>query len=343
MSTNNRSSSRKKRVPSWFSDHVMENLSQKKNDDVEQDVTKEIRVKKVGLIDGIGKNDLETDKGVFGNVDNSQNKRGNSYANKDVSVDPLTESEFDVTSNKRDKNCMDSNENDESAKYSENVVKPTENKKMNETYLSKVKDEIPKKLCYKPTVVNDNGTKVIVFDEMLEKKGRERWTLTACSYFVGYRIPPNELRYNIRRMWGIDGISALAISLVNPLIMDTMTASMCYSGLGRLDFARVLVEMDAGKEFKKEIEVQYRDGENKIKGIKKVSVTYDWKPDACTHCKVFRHDYQGYQNHDPDRWIYPTIPHTKNDQDRNKITTQVGSFQDCRIVGSLNGLILEFW
>ncbi|GJR46910.1 hypothetical protein Tco_1315013 [Tanacetum coccineum] len=224
-------------------------------------------LKKVGLIDGIGKNDLETDKGVFGNVENNHNKGGNSYANKDVSVDPLTESEFDVTSNKRDKNCMDSNENDESAKYLENVVKPTENKKMNETYLSKVKDEIPKKLCYKPIMVNDNGTEVIVFDEMLEKKGCERWTLTACSYFVGYRIPPNELRYNIRRI--IDGISALVISLVNPLIMDTMTASMCYSGLGRLDFALVLVEMDTEKEFKKEIEVQYRDGENKIKGIKK--------------------------------------------------------------------------
>nr|GEZ36835.1 hypothetical protein [Tanacetum cinerariifolium] len=56
-------------------------------------------------------------------------------------------------------------------------------------------------------------------------------------------------------------------------------------------FTRVLVEMDAGKEFKKEIEVQYRDGENNIKGIKKVNVTYDWKPIVCTHCKVFGHDY----------------------------------------------------
>ncbi|GJT55893.1 hypothetical protein Tco_0990947 [Tanacetum coccineum] len=32
--------------------------------------------------------------------------------------------------------------------------------------------------------------------------------------------------------------------------MDAMTASMCHNGMGRLDFARVLVEMNADKEFK---------------------------------------------------------------------------------------------
>nr|GEV37364.1 RNA-directed DNA polymerase, eukaryota, reverse transcriptase zinc-binding domain protein [Tanacetum cinerariifolium] len=93
--------------------------------------------------------------------------------------------------------------------------------------------------------------------------------------------------------WSIDGISALASSVGNPLITNNMTANMCHNGIGRMDFAIVLVEMDDGKEFKKEIEVQYRDGENKIKGIKKVNATYDWKPIVCTHCKVFGHDFNG--------------------------------------------------
>ncbi|GKD59612.1 hypothetical protein Tco_1297121 [Tanacetum coccineum] len=75
--------------------------------------------------------------------------------------------------------------------------------------------------------------------------------------------------------------------------MDNMIVSMCHNGIGMMDFARVLVEMDVGKDFKKEIKVQYKDGENKIKGIKKVNVTYDWKPAVCTHCKVFGHDYNG--------------------------------------------------
>ncbi|GJS17916.1 RNA-directed DNA polymerase, eukaryota, reverse transcriptase zinc-binding domain protein [Tanacetum coccineum] len=267
MTIKNRSSRRQKRVPQWFSDHVMENTSQKINDNGVQEVTEEIRAKLDGCGDGIGENDLELNK--------------------------------------------------------------------------RVKDEINKNLNYMPTVTNDTGTEVIVFDEMLVRKASERWNLTASGYFVAYKMPPYELRYNIRRMWGkfrvkdiivnndgaclfkfrdnnrlnsvvekgpwmvngkllivqkwnhelgmqmsehsklpiwvrlsdvpleawsVDGISALARSLGNPLIMDTTTAVMCHNGMGRLDYARVLVEMVADKEFKKVIEVRYRDGENKVFG-----------------------------------------------------------------------------
>ncbi|PWA68691.1 hypothetical protein CTI12_AA305880 [Artemisia annua] len=75
------------------------------------------------------------------------------------------------------------------------------------------------------------------------------------------------------------------------MVMDSMTAAMCYSGVGNVDYARVLVEIDAEKEIRNEIEVQYRDKENKVKGTKKVSVMYDWKPSRCTECKVFGHDF----------------------------------------------------
>ncbi|PWA47560.1 ATPase, F1/V1/A1 complex, alpha/beta subunit, Zinc knuckle CX2CX4HX4C [Artemisia annua] len=69
-----------------------------------------------------------------------------------------------------------------------------------------------------------------------------------------------------------------------------MTANMCYKGVGNLEFARVLVEMDVEKEFKKFIEIQYRDVCNNIKGSKKVQVVYNWQPPICSHCKVFGHD-----------------------------------------------------
>ncbi|GKC21273.1 RNA-directed DNA polymerase, eukaryota, reverse transcriptase zinc-binding domain protein [Tanacetum coccineum] len=75
--------------------------------------------------------------------------------------------------------------------------------------------------------------------------------------------------------------------------MDIVIATMHHNGMGRLDYARVLVEMDVDKEFKKIIKVQYTDSENKVKGTKRVNVTYDWKPTACTHCKVFDHDFKG--------------------------------------------------
>ncbi|PWA39134.1 ATPase, F1/V1/A1 complex, alpha/beta subunit, Zinc knuckle CX2CX4HX4C [Artemisia annua] len=89
--------------------------------------------------------------------------------------------------------------------------------------------------------------------------------------------------------WSLKGISALASSLGKPMVMDNMTAAMCYKGVGNLDYARVLVEIDAEKEIKHEIEVQYRDMENKVKGTKKISVVYDWKPTRCAECKVFGH------------------------------------------------------
>ncbi|PWA98940.1 hypothetical protein CTI12_AA014200 [Artemisia annua] len=75
------------------------------------------------------------------------------------------------------------------------------------------------------------------------------------------------------------------------MVMDSMTASMCYKGVGNLDYARVLVEFDAEKEIKQEIEVQYRDKENRVKGFKKIKVLYDWKPSRCPECKVFGHDF----------------------------------------------------
>ena len=41
--------------------------------------------------------------------------------------------------------------------------------------------------------------------------------------------------------------------------MDSMTATMCRKGFGRLDYARVLVEIEAVKEVKNTIEIPYKD------------------------------------------------------------------------------------
>nr|GEY69581.1 hypothetical protein [Tanacetum cinerariifolium] len=49
-------------------------------------------------------------------------------------------------------------------------------------------------------------TQVVVFDDMLIKKGSERWNLTISGYFVGYKMASNELKYNIRRMSGKYGV-----------------------------------------------------------------------------------------------------------------------------------------
>ncbi|GJT08314.1 RNA-directed DNA polymerase, eukaryota, reverse transcriptase zinc-binding domain protein [Tanacetum coccineum] len=96
--------------------------------------------------------------------------------------------------------------------------------------------------------------------------------------------------------WSVKGISVLASGLGTPIVMDSMTASMCHRGIGNLSYARVLVEMDATKELKNEIEIQYVDKNKNVKGSKKVQVVYDWKPPSCSHCKVFGHDIRKCKN-----------------------------------------------
>lgn len=56
----------------------------------------------------------------------------------------------------------------------------------------------------------------------------------------------------------IKGGSAIASSLGRPIIIDKVTARMCHEGTGRVGYARVLVEIDAEKEFKDKIEICYK-------------------------------------------------------------------------------------
>ncbi|GJW18075.1 RNA-directed DNA polymerase, eukaryota, reverse transcriptase zinc-binding domain protein, partial [Tanacetum coccineum] len=68
------------------------------------------------------------------------------------------------------------------------------------------------------------------------------------------------------KAWSVKGVSVLASGLGTPIVMDSMTASMCHRGIGNLSYARVLVEMDATKELKNEIEIQYVDKNKNVKG-----------------------------------------------------------------------------
>ncbi|GJT55299.1 RNA-directed DNA polymerase, eukaryota, reverse transcriptase zinc-binding domain protein [Tanacetum coccineum] len=56
-------------------------------------------------------------------------------------------------------------------------------------------------LCYKPTVIEEDGGEFVVFDEELVSKGSNKWKLTVYGKFVGCFMPENALRYHLRRMW----------------------------------------------------------------------------------------------------------------------------------------------
>ncbi|GKD32116.1 RNA-directed DNA polymerase, eukaryota, reverse transcriptase zinc-binding domain protein [Tanacetum coccineum] len=62
-----------------------------------------------------------------------------------------------------------------------------------------------------PTVMNNNGEKVVIFDEELVKEVSEKWKFIVCGYLVGYKMGINELRYNIRRMWGRYGLKVSVV------------------------------------------------------------------------------------------------------------------------------------
>ncbi|GKA99701.1 retrovirus-related pol polyprotein from transposon TNT 1-94, partial [Tanacetum coccineum] len=55
--------------------------------------------------------------------------------------------------------------------------------------------------------------------------------------------------------WFAEGICAISSSVGRPIIMDSMTTYVCKNGVGRTELARVLVDIEASKGFKEEIEM----------------------------------------------------------------------------------------
>nr|GEV29057.1 ribonuclease H-like domain-containing protein [Tanacetum cinerariifolium] len=185
-------------------------------------------------------------------------------------------------------------------------------------------NKIDNKLMEIATEINKNANEVVILnDEMIESRC-EKWKNTICGFFEGGQVTYSEARYHLRRMWNkfgymdlmkndggvfffkfqdekgmeevlsngpcVKGISALASSLGKPNIMDDMTARMCAKGEGSLSFARLLIDIEAGKDLKKKIEVVYKGNMYHEKFTKKIQVEYAWKAPCCDKCHVFRHD-----------------------------------------------------
>ncbi|GJX96967.1 RNA-directed DNA polymerase, eukaryota, reverse transcriptase zinc-binding domain protein [Tanacetum coccineum] len=91
------------------------------------------------------------------------------------------------------------------------------------------------------------------------------------------------------KAWTVKGLSALASRLGRLVMMDYVTTKMCNQGIGRLGFARVLIEVEAQKGLPEAIDIQYYDKDDKMTISKTVKVLYDWKPPLCDTCKVFGH------------------------------------------------------
>ncbi|GKA27785.1 RNA-directed DNA polymerase, eukaryota, reverse transcriptase zinc-binding domain protein [Tanacetum coccineum] len=116
-------------------------------------------------------------------------------------------------------------ENDRNNEIKENikgeeVIEGDKNEKVNDelnkpkSYAKKVTNNLKtndNELFSVPTCLNKDGEEVVVFDEELVKEGSEKWKNTVCGYFVGCRMNVNELKYNIRRMWGKHGLKDIVV------------------------------------------------------------------------------------------------------------------------------------
>ncbi|PWA54185.1 hypothetical protein CTI12_AA436950 [Artemisia annua] len=50
------------------------------------------------------------------------------------------------------------------------------------------------------------NTEFVIFDEEIVIEGSMKWELSACGYFVGWKMTMLELSYNLFRMWGKHGV-----------------------------------------------------------------------------------------------------------------------------------------
>nr|GEX75194.1 zinc knuckle CX2CX4HX4C [Tanacetum cinerariifolium] len=257
MPTKNHSSKRQVKLFVRFIDHVMANSSQRDDqhrsnendqglgiDEVGKEdsskeylnemITEEIRVPVIGRND-----DKHVDMAEDGENGGSDIATNEVFENFDHNEPNIVHSEKDNL----DKQTINVEGNDKYSRNSVNLeseeelgVKSNDKVQKLVSYAKMVeKDEIPKDLNYIPTIITEFSIEVVVFDEMLVKKG----------------------------------LSALASSFGRPILMDTMTATMRHTGNENFNYARVLTEMDAEKEFKNEIETQYKDNKNRVKGVKK--------------------------------------------------------------------------
>ncbi|PWA75843.1 hypothetical protein CTI12_AA240690 [Artemisia annua] len=163
-------------------------------------------------------------------------------------------------------------------------------------------EELALKMEFTPNAVSrmDNGNRRIQFSAEEVYKGGQSCSLQLYGYFIGtsmdYRvtepssIPIWDSVYIIpMELCNGNGIGKIMSGVGKPMIMDKMTRERCLKKAGKLDFARVLVEVNANEDLPSVLEIEYPPLGNRPARVGKLDVKYQWKPPLCTHCKTFGH------------------------------------------------------
>ncbi|PWA44631.1 hypothetical protein CTI12_AA393700 [Artemisia annua] len=86
-----------------------------------------------------------------------------------------------------------------------------------------------------------------------------------------------------------NGIGKIMSGIGKPMLMDKLTKERCLKKAGKLDFARVLVEVSASDELLLSLEIEYPAMGDRPGRVGKLEVKYQWKSPQCSHCKTFGH------------------------------------------------------
>ncbi|PWA35942.1 hypothetical protein CTI12_AA604430 [Artemisia annua] len=171
---------------------------------------------------------------------------------------------------------------------------------------------VTKNLMFIAPKVNENGEETILFDEDIVKKdvlsGNILSVIVNASGVNLFKFQ-NEIGMNNvlnQGPWMVNN-RPLFVQKWNPEIvlmkveptklplwikMVNIPMEAWSVEVGRADYARVLVEVEAEKQMRSKIKIEYIDMNKCLKGIKVVKVEYDWKPECCSHCKVFGHTFE---------------------------------------------------
>ena len=129
----------------------------------------------------------------------------------------------------------------------------------------------------------DRGPWFIAGRYLVLKKWERNLNLSAEASVT--KVPVWALLYNVSvQLWTPKGLSYIASALGKPLFADSTTVAR-----KRLNYARVCVEIEAGKQLLEEVDLASGVSEDPCLDPIKIKIVYQWKPLACSHCRVFGH------------------------------------------------------
>ncbi|PWA64455.1 hypothetical protein CTI12_AA342550 [Artemisia annua] len=212
---------------------------------------------------------FEAEKELMVSNDKTQNGMSAEGTNSDV-IDTPSDSPgslidvADKVTGCKSPNASSSMLNNIDSTNSGNINAESPNSSKTATYADKLNnnmDASASKLFQIPTVLNEDGHEYVIFDDEIIDEESGPWIVNNKPMVVQKwstsinmdKTEPATLPLWIKltnhplEAWSSKGLSALASRIGKPLIMDTMTTKMCTQGVGRLGYARVLVEEDANK------------------------------------------------------------------------------------------------